>query len=71
MGRAGITLQNVSDAASKLQGRGKNPTVDSIWDILGAGSKATIAQHLRGWRSQQQETTGALPTELLALVTGL
>jgi len=71
MGRAGITLHEVSDAAVQLQGRGKNPTVDGVRAILGTGSKSTIAQHLREWRSQQQETTGALPTELLAVVTGL
>ncbi len=71
MGRAGITLIDVEKAALQLQGRGKTPTVDGIREILGTGSKSTIAQHLRSWRTQQPVGQSNLPQDLLALVTGL
>jgi chromosome segregation ATPase len=71
MGRAGITLQEVEKAVLQLQGRGKNPSVDAVREILGTGSKSTIAQHLRDWKAQQSYTSGKLPQELLAIVTGL
>lgn len=71
MGRAGIKLLDVEKAALQLQGRGKNPSVDAIRELLGTGSKSTITQHLRDWKSVQAEAQGKLPNELLALVTGL
>lgn len=72
MGRAGVTLLDVEKAALQLQGRGKNPSVDAIREILGTGSKATIAKHLRDWRAaQESQSSGKLPQDLLALVTGL
>src|SRR3990167_6600576 len=71
MGRAGVTLQEVEKAALQLQGRGKNPSVDAVREIIGTGSKSTIAQHLRDWKAQQSHATGKLPQDLLALVTGL
>lgn len=71
MGRAGITLLDVEKASLQLQGRGKSPTVDGIREILGTGSKSTIAQHLRTWKIQQPIGQGNLPHDLLALVTGL
>lgn len=71
MGRAGITLLDVEKAIMQLQGRGKNPTVDAIREVIGTGSKSTIAQHLRDWKSKQPQSTGTLPHDLLALVAGL
>lgn len=71
MGRAGITLLDVTKAALQLQGRGKTPTVDGIREILGTGSKSTIATYLRTWKMQQTQGSGKLPQDLLALVTGL
>lgn len=71
MGRAGVTLLDVEKAALQLQGCGKNPSVDAIRELLGTGSKSTITQHLRDWKSVQQEAQGKLPNELLSLVTGL
>jgi chromosome segregation ATPase len=71
MSRAGVTLLDVEQAALKLQGRGKNPSVDAIREVLGTGSKSTIAQHLRNWKAQQTEPQGKLPQDLLALVSGL
>lgn len=71
MGRTGITLLDVEKAAIQLQGRGKTPTVDGIRELLGTGSKSTITQHLKTWKSKSDETQGRLPQELLALITGL
>ena len=71
MGRAGVTLQEVEKAALQLQGKGKNPSVDAVREVIGTGSKSTIAQHLRDWKAQQSHATGKLPQDLLALVTGL
>jgi Plasmid replication region DNA-binding N-term len=71
MGRAGVTLVDVEKAVLQLQGRGKNPSVDAVREILGTGSKSTIAQHLRDIRSKQSEAQGNLPQQLLSLVTGL
>jgi septal ring factor EnvC (AmiA/AmiB activator) len=74
LGRTGITYQEVSKAIATLQGQQKTPTVDHIREILGTGSKSTIARFLREWKAKQglqNEDTGRLPTDLLALVTGL
>src|SRR3990167_8561517 len=71
MSRAGVTLLEVEQAIFKLQGRGKNPSVDAIREVLGTGSKSTIAQHLRDWKAQQPNPQGKLPQDLLALVSGL
>ncbi|MBP9726091.1 MAG: DNA-binding protein [Gammaproteobacteria bacterium] len=71
MGRTGVTLFEVEQAAVQLQGKGKNPSVDAVREILGTGSKSTIAQHLRDWKSTQCEAQGKLPQEVIAFVTGL
>jgi chromosome segregation ATPase len=71
MSRAGVSLLDVEQAIFKLQGRGKNPSVDAIREVLGTGSKSTIAQHLRDWKAQQPDPQGRLPQDLLALVSGL
>lgn len=71
MGRVGVTLLDVEKAALQLQGRGKNPSVDAVREVLTTGSKATITKHLRDWKAQQSQPSGRLPQELLALVTGL
>jgi chromosome segregation ATPase len=71
MGRIGINFDDVKEKAYQLQGRGKIPTVDAIRDLLGTGSKSTIAQHLKTWKAEEKNGEGNLPQELLALVTGL
>jgi len=72
MSRAGVTILDVEQAIFKLQGRGKNPSVDAIREALGTGSKSTIAQHLRDWKAQQPGgPQGKLPQDLLGLVSGL
>ncbi len=71
MGRIGINFDDVKEKAHQLQGRGKIPTVDAIRDLLGTGSKSTIAQHLKAWKAEEKNGEGNLPQELLSLVTGL
>ena len=74
MSRTGITYEEVKKAIAELQGRQKNPTVDSIREILGTGSKSTIARFLREWRAQHglgSDSDGRLPSDLLGIVNGL
>jgi len=57
-----------------LQGKQRNPTVDAIRETLGTGSKSTIARFLREWKAQHglhSHDNGRLPSNLLAIVTGL
>ncbi len=71
MARGGVTFTEVDEAARYLQGAGRNPTVDSIRERLGTGSRTTLAEHLKRWRSLQADGEGHLPQPLLALVAGL
>ena len=73
MSRTGINYHDVSNAAAKIQGHNENPTVDRIREILGTGSKSTIARHLKDWKANNGPTANAndLPAELIAIVTGL
>jgi chromosome segregation ATPase len=74
MSRIGITFEEVKKAIVELQGRQKNPTVDAIREILGTGSKSTIARYLREWKAQHglgSDSDGRLPSDLLGIVNGL
>jgi chromosome segregation ATPase len=74
MSRTGITFEEVKRAIAELQGRQKNPTVDNIREILGTGSKSTIARFLREWKAQQglgSDNDCRLPSDLLGIVNGL
>jgi chromosome segregation ATPase len=71
MGRAGVTILDVQKAVLQLQSHGRNPTVDSIREILGTGSKSTIAHHLKTWKTRHTDAQGKLPHDLQTLVTGL
>lgn len=71
MARGGITYTEVDEAARYLQGLGRNPTLDAIRERLGTGSRTTLAEHLKRWKSLQADGEGRLPQPLLALVTGL
>ena len=53
------------------KGRGKNITVDAIRERLGTGSRTTLAEHLKRWKSLQADGEGKLPQPLLSLVSGL
>ena len=71
MARGGVTFAEVDSAAQFLQGQGKNPTVDAIRERLGTGSRTTLAEHLKRWKSLQADGEGKLPQPLLSLVSGL
>ena len=70
MARAGVTFLDVEKAVLQLQGRGKNPSVDAIRELLGTGSKSTIAQHLRDYRAEQSQVAGTLPTRFIFFGNG-
>jgi chromosome segregation ATPase len=71
MARGGVTFTEVDEAARYLQGIGRNPTVDAIREHLGTGSRTTLAEHLKRWKSLQADGEGRLPQPLLSLITGL
>lgn len=74
MGRPGITYLDVAGAIATLQGKQKNPTVDSIREELGTGSRNTIAKHLLDWKSKngiKNTTDTGIPTELQNLIQSL
>lgn len=57
-----------------MQGLQKNPTVDHIREIMGTGSKSTIARFLCEWKSKnglQNDDDGMLPSDLLNVLKGL
>lgn len=73
MARAGILYSHVAAAAAKLVGDGKNPTVDTVREALGAtGSKSTIAPMLKRWKEEHAGTLAqvgsGLPAALLQAV---
>lgn len=74
MARPGITYLDVKDAIAELQGKEKNITVDHIREILGTGSRSTINNHLKAWRSQTGDAglnDSSLPSEFISLMKGL
>ena len=74
MARPGITFLDVKDAIAVLQGQEKTITVDHIREILGTGSRSTINNHLKTWRSQVSDVRlhdATLPAELISLIKGL
>jgi chromosome segregation ATPase len=75
MARLGINYSDVAAAAVKLTGEAKNVTVDSVRQVLGTGSKSTIAPLLKRWRAAHEDDThivpSGLPTHLLEAVTAL
>lgn len=72
MGRIGISYAEVAEAALALQAEGKVATVDAIRNRLGTGSKTTINQYLKQWKSEQENRQGSqLPKELHTVVMGL
>lgn len=74
MGRAGITYSDVSNAIATIQGRQKNPTVDAIREVLGTGSRSTIAKYFLEWKSKngiKNTNESGIPNELQNLIQGL
>jgi chromosome segregation ATPase len=75
MARAGISYTNVADAADRLAGDGKNPTVDGVRELLGTGSKSTIAPLLKRWKTEHRKDTAhaelGLPEPLVQALKGV
>lgn len=74
MGRTGITYFDVANAIATIQGKQKNPTVDSIREELKTGSRNTIAKHLSDWKKQngiKNTTDTGIPIELQNLIQSL
>lgn len=74
MARTGITYHEVANAIATLQGRQKNPTIDTIREELGTGSKSTIAKFIQEYKSKNGITNTnemGIPNELQQLIRGL
>ena len=74
MGRLGVTYLDVEGAITVLQGQNRAATVDNIREVLGTGSKSTIARLLREWKAQRGlsfSDTAILPNDLLTIVKEL
>jgi len=76
MARTGVTYFDISKAASSIQAKGENPTVDRVREWLGTGSKGTIAPLLKQWKHENapessQNVHHNLPPDLLSLTQGL
>ena len=55
MARSGIRYEEVQAAAETLLGRGLNPTIQRVRELLGTGSNTTISEHLKSWQQQLAE----------------
>ena len=55
MARSGIRYEDVKDTAEILLGRGLNPTIQRIRELLGTGSNTTISDHLKSWQQQMAD----------------
>lgn len=75
MARAGVTYHDIAKAATQLSQQDKVPTVDAVREVLGTGSKSTIAPFLKDWKAKQAGMTdveqAGLPSELFASVKGI
>lgn len=76
MARAGVTYNQVAEVAVALLGQGRSPTVEQVRIALGTGSSTTIANHLRQWRTNQEEITLSslkenIPAEMVSMLKGL
>lgn len=74
MPRTGITAEEVANAIATIQGRQKNPTVDSIREELGTGSRTTISKYFSEWKTKngvKNTTDTGIPNELQNLIQSL
>ena len=51
-----ITREQILETASRLQAQGIKPTQTNVREALGGGSFTTIAEALREWRADQDQT---------------
>lgn len=73
MARGGVTYLDVAKAAEKLKNKGIVPTIDRVREILGTGSKTTLAHNLKRWKSITPAETEyqTIPAELVQSVKNL
>ena len=76
MARPGVTYLDVANAAQQLAAAGRIPTIESIRVSLGTGSNSTLGNHLRTWKSKQDQTQQIatkenIPEELIAALKGV
>jgi chromosome segregation ATPase len=73
MARAGVTFTDIAKAAEKVKSQGHEPTVDRVREILGTGSKSTIAPLLKKWKNNMLNNDNGtdIPNELLEVVKSL
>lgn len=76
MARPGVTYLDVANAAQQLVASGRIPTIESIRIALGTGSNSTLGNHLRTWKSKQDQTQQIatkenIPEELIAALKGV
>jgi chromosome segregation ATPase len=73
MARSGINYLDVAKTAEKLKNKGIIPTIDRIREILGTGSKTTLAHHLKRWKSITPEDLEyqTIPAGLISSVKNL
>lgn len=76
MARPGVTYLDVANAAQQLVAAGRVPTIESIRINLGTGSNSTLGNHLRTWRSKQDQTQQIatkenVPEELISALKGV
>ena len=60
MARSGIRYEDVKEAAETLLGRGLNPTIQRVREVLGTGSNTTISEHLKQWQQHLAESPKAV-----------
>ncbi len=76
MARPGVTYLDVANAAQQLIAAGRAPTIESVRIALGTGSNSTLGNHLRTWKSKQDQTQQTatkenIPEELIAALKGV
>ncbi|MFO1425172.1 MAG: DNA-binding protein [Candidatus Competibacteraceae bacterium] len=73
MARSGIRYEEVQAAAETLLGRGLNPTIQRVRELLGTGSNTTISEHLKHWQQQLAKAPKVIlpPTVPEAVTTAL
>lgn len=73
MARSGIRYEDVKDTAETLLGRGLNPTIQRVRELLGTGSNTTISDHLKSWQQQIADAPKVVlpPTVPEAVMTAL
>jgi len=65
MGRAGVTYEEVAEAARSLIEEGRRATAAAVRERLGRGSLTTIQRHLQTWREREAPVEALKKSEKL------